>query len=665
MTCTIENRALEIKNVHEQFDNFDFIAKCTKNSSRFLRDNLNTVLPTIVVVGAQSVGKSSVIRRLLGVELPIDATLCTRMPIQIQVRNESVHEFSVKVESKNAEKIFERKSERTDELGIWVKEAQDLAVEKSGTQFVKDFELTVRAEMQNAVNITMIDLPGWHSAQNKEMVEEMVKEYLSAENCIVVHVMKGNNDYDGTLGNNLLRQDRKGGISARGGVTIVTHLDKSSREASELEDFVEKALQDTTCVVAVKGNAESDEEEREALEALCSSGINMEVGRKVAMQRIVDLFIKAQEDALPDFSREIMELERRNNERLQEIKEKVPADVFAHYMRKGIEFFDKEKLNRDNECREILENMQGRIKEYRIQPVMSDGQEYGRGDMMMLDNFSDVGDIVYVRTLQKTLKKGLIKENLEDGCIVQFEDGSENKCADENVYACEMVKEGTMIKDIQRMLKNRGFIIESMVNKQDIVARYAAKFADFNAEIMREGLVEMRELLIKQLETILDQDAQESLIRIKKNLKSKMRDEIEEIEIKTEEAIADLHEHHSSVDAVFSLDQHYFNDLETKMIMADEEAATDQGGCRKIMHSVRAWIKVERKKILGHMEFEFMRYIRRVAKSFKKMLEVDSCGYLHLFDAEDRYAIERSHRMQDKEKLDAILKAIKKISRRS
>lgn len=384
------------------------------------------------------------------------------------------------------------------------------------------------------------------------------------------------------------------------------------------------------------------------------------------MKRIMDLFIKAQEDALPDFSREIIEVERRNNARLQEIKEQVPADVFAHYMRKSKEWFDDEKLNRDNECREILENMQRRMKAYSIQPVMSDGQEYGPGDMMMKDNFSDVGDVVYTRlTWDKTMRKGVIKEKLEDNCIVQFEDGSENKCLDENVYACEMVKEGTMIKDIQLMLKNRGFIIESMVNKQEIVARYAAKFAYFNAEIMREGLVQMRELLIKQLESILDRDAQESLLRIKKNLKSKMRDEIEEIEIKTQEAITDLHEHHSSVDAVFSLDQHYFNELETEMIMADEEAATDQGGCRKIMHSIRAWIKVERKKILGHMEFEFMRYIRRVENSFKTMLQVDSSQYLHLFDGEDRYAIERSHRMQDKEKLDAILKAIKKISRRS
>lgn len=665
MTCAIETRALEFKNANQNCDDFDLIRQFEKTLSRFSRNNLKRRLPMNVVVGAQSAGKSSVIRRLLDVSLPIDATLCTRMPIQIQVRHASFQKFSVILQGKNAEKIFEKKSERTDELGIWIKDAQDLAVAKSGRQFVEDFELTVRAEMENAVNITMIDLPGWHTAEDKEIVREMVKQYLSADNCIVVHVMKGDNDYDGTLGNDLLREDRKGGISARSGVTIVTHLDKSSKEGSQLEDFAEKALQDTTCVVAVKGNAESDEEEREALQPICKSGINMEVGRQLAMKRIMDLFIKAQEDALPDFSREIIEVERRNNVRLQEIKEQVPADVFAHYMRKSKEWFDNEKLNRNNGCREILENMQRRIKAYSIQPVMSEGQEYRSEDMMMWDNCSDVGDVVYARTLQRTLKKGLIKENLEDGCIVQFEDGSENKCLNENVYACEMVKEEAMIKDIQLVLRNRGFIIESMVNKQEIVARYAEKFADYNAKIMREGLVEMRELLIKQLEIILDRDAQESLIRIKKNLKSKLRDEIEEIEIKTEEAITDLHEHHSSVDAVFSLDQHYFNNLETKMIMADEEAATDQGGCRKIMHSIRAWIKVERKKILGHMEFEFMRYIRRVEKSFTKMLQVDSSQYLHLFDGEDRYAIERSHRMQDKEKLDAILKAIKKISRRS
>ena len=55
------------------------------NDSNF-KDEIEKELPQFVVVGAQSSGKSSVLRMISSIDLPTSSKLCTRIPCIIKMR---------------------------------------------------------------------------------------------------------------------------------------------------------------------------------------------------------------------------------------------------------------------------------------------------------------------------------------------------------------------------------------------------------------------------------------------------------------------------------------------------------------------------------------------------------------------------------------------------
>ncbi|XP_071736608.1 dynamin-related protein 4C-like [Rutidosis leptorrhynchoides] len=153
-------------------------------------------LPTIVVVGDQSSGKSSVLESLAGIRLPRGEGLCTRVPLvmRLQHHEKVVPEFVLqyKEESVKIEK----------ECGI--SEAIDKAtVEIAGNnKGIVNVPMTLVVKKNGVPNLTMVDLPGITRVAVGDQPEDIYKqisaiimEHIQPEESIILNVLNANNDF--------------------------------------------------------------------------------------------------------------------------------------------------------------------------------------------------------------------------------------------------------------------------------------------------------------------------------------------------------------------------------------------------------------------------------------------------------------------------------------
>lgn len=111
-------------------------------------------LPTIVVVGDQSSGKSSVIESLAGISLPRGQGICTRVPLimRLQHHPDPLPEFVLEFHKRSVKIVDESK----------IPEAiEEATVEIAGkSKGISNVPLTLVVKKKDVPDLTMIDLPG-------------------------------------------------------------------------------------------------------------------------------------------------------------------------------------------------------------------------------------------------------------------------------------------------------------------------------------------------------------------------------------------------------------------------------------------------------------------------------------------------------------------------
>ena len=114
-------------------------------------------LPHIVVVGDQSVGKSSVLEALSGVQLPRAQNICTRCPLELRIKNvpNSLNEYAT-IRCQDVPEI------RIEDLSQIAQKVTDCTNRLAGTKCNVSplpIYLTVyKRDIQE--DLTLIDLPG-------------------------------------------------------------------------------------------------------------------------------------------------------------------------------------------------------------------------------------------------------------------------------------------------------------------------------------------------------------------------------------------------------------------------------------------------------------------------------------------------------------------------
>ncbi|XP_057803267.1 dynamin-related protein 4C-like [Salvia miltiorrhiza] len=181
-------------------------------------------LPTIVVVGDQSSGKSSVLESLAGISLPRGQGICTRVPLIMRLQNhqnpqpELFLEYDGKVVPTDEEHIAQAIVEATDEI----------AGQGKG---ISNHPLTLVVKKRGVPDLTMVDLPGItrvpvHGQPEDiyEQVSRIIMEYITPEESIILNVLSASVDFSTCES---IRMSQRVDKTGQRTLAVVTKADRS------------------------------------------------------------------------------------------------------------------------------------------------------------------------------------------------------------------------------------------------------------------------------------------------------------------------------------------------------------------------------------------------------------------------------------------------------
>ncbi|CAN1162542.1 Dynamin-related protein 4C [Linum perenne] len=185
-------------------------------------------LPTIVVVGDQSSGKSSVLESLAGISLPRGQGICTRVPLVMRLHHHSAPTPELCLEYSSNGSV---KTVVTDETHV--AESINAATEEiAGTgKGISNTPLTLIVKKNGVPDLTMVDLPGItrvpvHGQPENiyEQVTETIMEYIKPEESIILNVLSATVDFSTCESIRMSQSVDKTGERT---LAVVTKVDKS------------------------------------------------------------------------------------------------------------------------------------------------------------------------------------------------------------------------------------------------------------------------------------------------------------------------------------------------------------------------------------------------------------------------------------------------------
>ncbi|XP_004298586.1 PREDICTED: dynamin-related protein 4C-like [Fragaria vesca subsp. vesca] len=152
-------------------------------------------LPTIVVVGDQSSGKSSVLESLAGISLPRGQGICTRVPLIMRLQHHASEEPELSLE-------YNGRVDRTDEDNIAEDIVKATNVIAGGGKGISNAPLTLLVKKNGVPDLTMVDLPGItrvpvHGQPENiyDQIRDMIMEYIKPEESIILNVLSASVDF--------------------------------------------------------------------------------------------------------------------------------------------------------------------------------------------------------------------------------------------------------------------------------------------------------------------------------------------------------------------------------------------------------------------------------------------------------------------------------------
>ncbi|KAG0480228.1 hypothetical protein HPP92_010826 [Vanilla planifolia] len=266
-------------------------------------------LPTIVVVGDQSSGKSSVLESLASISLPRGQGICTRVPLIMRLQDDSTLSTPVI--------HLEYKDKRVPTSESHIASAIEIATgEIAGSgKAISNSPLTLVVRKKGVPDLTMVDLPGItrvpvHGQPENiyEQIADIIKQYIKPQESIILNVLSASVDFSTCESIRMSQQvDRNGERT----LAVVTKADKSP------EGLLEKVTADDVNIglgyVCVRNRVgeETYEEARIAEAELFESHpllrrIDKSIcGIPVLAQRLVQIQAQLIAKCLPDIVRKI------------------------------------------------------------------------------------------------------------------------------------------------------------------------------------------------------------------------------------------------------------------------------------------------------------------------------------------------------------------------
>lgn len=202
--------------------------------------NEHVDLPQLIVVGDQSSGKSSLLSAISGVPFPKKDNLCTRFATEVVLRrDDDLPDVRISVTitpsstrshaSRSSLDAFARELRSMADLPDTMAEAaSEMGLNGTGSAFAADI-LRLEVRGPRMPQLTIVDLPGLVHAENKfqsaddiELVNTLVGDYMAQERSIILAVVSAKNDYANQI---VLTKTRKVDPHGRRTLGIITKPD--------------------------------------------------------------------------------------------------------------------------------------------------------------------------------------------------------------------------------------------------------------------------------------------------------------------------------------------------------------------------------------------------------------------------------------------------------
>ncbi|KAF3782317.1 Dynamin-related protein 4C [Nymphaea thermarum] len=187
--------------------------------------NIGIQIPSIVVIGDQSSGKSSVLESLARVKLPKGMKMCTRMPLVLQMKDHPSPNLEMEL-------VFGKERWPVSEDSV-EEEVKKISIQNAGNG-ISNKEINLIIRRKDMQNLTLIDLPGitrvplYGQPQDiKEQICELINKYIKQEDSIILNVLPASVDFSTCES---IQMSRKVDESGKRTLAVVTKVDLRPEE---------------------------------------------------------------------------------------------------------------------------------------------------------------------------------------------------------------------------------------------------------------------------------------------------------------------------------------------------------------------------------------------------------------------------------------------------
>lgn len=194
-------------------------------------------LPTIVVLGGQSSGKSSVLESIVGRDfLPRGSGIVTRRPLVLQL-------YKIEPGQQDYAQFLHTGNKKFLDFAMVRSEIQQETDRVTGkSKQISPLPINLSIYSPNVVNLTLVDLPGLTKVAVEgqpesivQEIEDMVRSYVEKPNCILLAITPANQDVATSDAIKIAREVDPTGERTIGVLTKLDLMDKGTNALDVLE----------------------------------------------------------------------------------------------------------------------------------------------------------------------------------------------------------------------------------------------------------------------------------------------------------------------------------------------------------------------------------------------------------------------------------------------
>lgn len=574
-------------------------------------DEIFSNIPQFIVVGPQSSGKSSVLRRITGINLPISSGVCTRVPVVIKLRRGPKMASVDLVHPDGTKQSFEN-SNLPENISGAITKAQQRFRDKG--EFGKDFLIDVLSQDIDKPNITLVDLPGFttSSDENTEIVEEMVKKFLDMNGTLVLHIVRADQDYDSLLGNGFIRKHQNDRV------LVLTHCDSLESQGitnytQRMDETMAKNIDNIFAVMASKNLEElNNEDEVNALSKLncLNTREKIKLGTKNLYEFIEKRMEHHLENQIPLLRDFMIMMKLELEDKLGAYDDQAPHKALV------------ETLN-------ILRSrFNGKIDDY----------IHGKRFRQHADDLKNQISRLYVfEESALTLKEG-------PGTWRSWVNPTKNK---------------EYIQDIKEITEEeRGLVNVQHLDTHKFIERYSSQFADLYEPILvakkNEIFADMKQYLEETFDFEPSPLSTEFLKKLKQDFFRDYNDN--DALICIEQMVLD-----NKPPLVFTENTHYLNQIYADMT-EEVSFSTEDGAYLKIIFEIQAYIKTA-KKVLYDISFKrfYQTLVKKANDSYENMLSKGYEKHITLIKLPEKMLAEKQRYEKQYEIVSSVLNQLNEM----